>query len=174
MADRTELWVAEKMLQLMQEKPLTRIRITEICERSGIERSTFYYHFKDKYDLIAWLFHHQAYSADSTDIREEAGSLQRMRDAMAPYMETLKDPSVYAVWQNLQEYYVDYYTDRAMALLHTDALDAQLLFTIRLYCCGAASIIREWIAGNSPVPAEILVRMMHRSMPESLQQIYLQ
>ncbi|WP_242944402.1 TetR/AcrR family transcriptional regulator [Oribacterium sp. WCC10] len=27
----------------------------EICKEAEIERPTFYYHFKDKYDLMAWM-----------------------------------------------------------------------------------------------------------------------
>ena len=172
MADRTERWIAEQMQQLMRERPLSRIRTTEICERAEIERSTFYYHFKDKYDCAAWMFYQQSHRADSTDVKDTAADLQRMRDSMVLYRTALNDSSMSALWQYMQEYYVEQYTDRAMDILHTDALDAQLLFTIRLYCCGAVSIIREWITGNSPVPAEILVRMMYRSMPESLRQIY--
>ncbi|HOC34893.1 MAG TPA: TetR family transcriptional regulator, partial [Ruminococcus flavefaciens] len=37
----------------MKTKPLDKIRVTEICRVAEIERPTFYYHFKDKYDLVA-------------------------------------------------------------------------------------------------------------------------
>ena len=51
----SEIWIADQMRELMKRKPLSKIRITEICRVAEIERSTFYYHFKDKYDLIAWI-----------------------------------------------------------------------------------------------------------------------
>ena len=51
----SEIWIADQMRELMKRKPLSKIRITEICRAAEIERSTFYYHFKDKYDLIAWI-----------------------------------------------------------------------------------------------------------------------
>jgi len=53
MSYRTKIWIADIMKRLMKSKPIDKIRITEICSQAEIERSTFYYHFKDKYDLVA-------------------------------------------------------------------------------------------------------------------------
>ena len=53
MAEITKLWIANKMRELMKYKSIDKIRVTEICKAAGIERPTFYYHFKDKYDLVA-------------------------------------------------------------------------------------------------------------------------
>ena len=36
------------------QKPLTKITINDIAEDCGINRMTFYYHFKDIYDLVEW------------------------------------------------------------------------------------------------------------------------
>lgn len=36
------------------KKPLEKITINDIAEDCGINRMTFYYHFKDIYDLIEW------------------------------------------------------------------------------------------------------------------------
>ena len=35
-------------------KPLSKITVTDITEDCGISRMTFYYHFKDIYDLVEW------------------------------------------------------------------------------------------------------------------------
>lgn len=53
MAERTKLWIAEAMKRLLAQKPIEKLRVTEICREAEIERPTFYYHFKDKYDLMA-------------------------------------------------------------------------------------------------------------------------
>ncbi len=39
---------------LLLKKPLDKITINDIAEDCGINRMTFYYHFKDIYDLIEW------------------------------------------------------------------------------------------------------------------------
>jgi AcrR family transcriptional regulator len=51
------VWLTQKILQeslisLMKEKPILDIAIKEICERSGLSRSTFYKYYHDQYDLL--------------------------------------------------------------------------------------------------------------------------
>lgn len=40
--------------KLIKKKPLAKITISDIAEDCGISRMTFYYHFKDIYDLVGW------------------------------------------------------------------------------------------------------------------------
>lgn len=39
-------------LELLKEKPVAKITVKEICERAEINRSTFYKHYQDVYDLM--------------------------------------------------------------------------------------------------------------------------
>ena len=39
-------------LELLKEKPIAKITVKEICERAEINRSTFYKHYQDVYDLM--------------------------------------------------------------------------------------------------------------------------
>lgn len=54
--DRTRLLIANSLKQLSITKPLSKITIADIAEACGINRSTFYYHFLDKDDVIEWIF----------------------------------------------------------------------------------------------------------------------
>lgn len=54
--DNTKYAFANAIKKLLQNKDLNQIRITELCALCGAERPTFYYHFRDKYDLINWIF----------------------------------------------------------------------------------------------------------------------
>lgn len=47
---------ATALKELMKEHDFEQIRVTHICEQSGYSRNKFYYHFKDKYDLLNWIF----------------------------------------------------------------------------------------------------------------------
>lgn len=42
---------------LLEKKPLSKIFVKDITEYCNISRNTFYYHFKDKYELINWIFY---------------------------------------------------------------------------------------------------------------------
>ena len=39
------------LLEILEEKPLGKVTIKEICEKAEINRTTFYKHYKDEYDL---------------------------------------------------------------------------------------------------------------------------
>ena len=41
---------------LLLKKPFHKITINDITEECGVSRMTFYYHFKDIYDLVEWSF----------------------------------------------------------------------------------------------------------------------
>lgn len=52
----TKTIMADAMKELMSEKPFAKISVGDICERCGMNRKSFYYHFKDKYDLVNWIY----------------------------------------------------------------------------------------------------------------------
>lgn len=51
----TKKALAASLKELMTEQSFEKINVTQICERCDMNRKSFYYHFKDKYDLINWL-----------------------------------------------------------------------------------------------------------------------
>jgi len=52
---KTKANLYKGLLQLMEEKTFEEIKVTDICNISLINRSTFYDHFNDKYELLAAL-----------------------------------------------------------------------------------------------------------------------
>ncbi|UXS28352.1 TetR family transcriptional regulator C-terminal domain-containing protein [Staphylococcus delphini] len=49
---KTQKALKQTILNLLQEKQIEEITVTDICESSEIVRRTFYAHYTDKYDLI--------------------------------------------------------------------------------------------------------------------------
>ncbi len=172
MAEITKLWIADKMRELMKHKSIDKIRVTEICEAADIERPTFYYHFKDKYDLIAWMFYHSAYETDVVSVESAAKSMNKMKSDIIFYKRAYEDSSQNALWRYMVEYFFARYSELAKEKLGVDTLDTQTAFSIRLYCMGAVGMTREWVLGDNITSAETVVKMMFNSMPESLQRIY--
>lgn len=54
MSQVTKRAIEQSLKNLLLKKPLTKITINDIAEDCGINRRTFYYHFKDIYDLVEW------------------------------------------------------------------------------------------------------------------------
>lgn len=48
---------AHALTVLSQERPLSKISVKDIVEQCGVSRGVFYYHFRDKYELIQWVFY---------------------------------------------------------------------------------------------------------------------
>ena len=172
MAERTKIWIADTMRELMKKKSIDRIRITEICAEAGIDRSTFYYYFRDKYDLVAWIFVRAAEGVNVIDVKEAAASIQGMKEDILFYRRAYEDTSQNALLQYMMEYFEEKYTQVAKEKLHTETLDPKLQFSIRLYCCGAVGMSRQWILKEEHTSAETVIRWMFDSMPEALRRIY--
>ena len=54
MSQITKRALEASLKKLLLQKPLDKITIRDITDDCGINRMTFYYHFKDIYDLIEW------------------------------------------------------------------------------------------------------------------------
>ena len=56
-SNSTKSALADAMKKLMVCKSFAKISISDLCEECGLNRKSFYYHFKDKYDLVNWIFY---------------------------------------------------------------------------------------------------------------------
>ncbi len=56
MSQITKKALEASLKKLLLQKPLEKITVSDIAEDCGVNRMTFYYHFKDIYDLIEWSF----------------------------------------------------------------------------------------------------------------------
>ena len=54
MSQITKRALEQSLKNLLLKKPLTKITVGDIANDCGINRMTFYYHFKDIYDLVEW------------------------------------------------------------------------------------------------------------------------
>lgn len=59
---KTNKILFDALLKLMKKKSFEKIKISDICEEALINRSTFYAHYEDKYELLMALFEEQKIS----------------------------------------------------------------------------------------------------------------
>lgn len=53
----TKQALANSLKELMAKKAFSKICVRDIVENCGLTRQSFYYHFKDKYDLMNWIYY---------------------------------------------------------------------------------------------------------------------
>ncbi len=78
----TKRALASALRELMEEVPFDKIQVTHICERCNMNRKSFYYHFRDKYDLLNWIFDTEMISM----IRDYTG-----KEPLEQYVEILHE-----------------------------------------------------------------------------------
>ena len=110
----TKQLIADTLKKLMLDTPLDKISVQEIVDACGLNRKTFYYHFKDKQDLIYWIFKNEL--ADIADINRDELTVDKLimhqndliADKLVEHMYLNKDFYIAALdsdaQNNLREY----------------------------------------------------------------------
>ena len=62
-------------------------------QRGGNRASDFYYHFKDKYDLMAWIFCQQSMKTDVLSVESAAKAMNGMRQDYIFFKRAFEDNS---------------------------------------------------------------------------------
>jgi probable dihydroxyacetone kinase regulator len=63
MSQTTKKALAASLKKLLSEKSMDKITVVDIVEDCEVNRQTFYYHFKDIYDLVEWIYTNEASKA---------------------------------------------------------------------------------------------------------------
>ena len=70
MAQTTKRALAASLKKLLSKKPLDKITVSDITDDCEVNRQTFYYHFKDIYDLLEWIFTNEVIEEIDNEIEE--------------------------------------------------------------------------------------------------------
>ena len=81
----TKRSLASALKELMEEMPFAKITVADICEKCGMNRKSFYYHFRDKYDLVNWIYDTEFISVARS--RQYASGWDRIADLCAYFYE---------------------------------------------------------------------------------------
>lgn len=100
--------MAAAMKALMKEKKLSKISISDICGACGMNRNSFYYHFKDKYDLINWIFYTEFVS--NIHLEEYKDALQLLED-ICDYLYQERDFYRVALKMEGQNSFQEYFSE---------------------------------------------------------------
>lgn len=84
--NRTRRELDEAMRTLLSRKPLDQLRVRELTELSGLRRQSFYYHFKDVYDLFAW-----SIRRERSILLERQGECLTWEEAIGDLLERMEE-----------------------------------------------------------------------------------
>lgn len=84
----TRMIIHQTFLKLLKEKPLAKITVTEICELAEINRTTFYKHYSDPYDLLEQL---EREAIDGLLSLIDGGTDRNLAEVLLPILRTIRE-----------------------------------------------------------------------------------
>ena len=182
MSDITKRALSESLKNMLLQKPLDKITISDIAADCGISRMTFYYHFKDIYDLVEWTCAEDARRAlegKKTYDTWQQGFLQIFEAVQA------NKPFIMNVYRSVSREHVESYLykltyDLMIGVVEERAADLSVRegdkeFIAHFYKYAFVGVMLDWIKGDMRAdPKEIVDRlgvMLHGSVRAALERV---
>lgn len=160
--------VAEALLEICKTKDLASITIKDIREKTGISRQGFYNHFRDKNDLIHWIYYDRILTEfHSVELdRDYYTDLKDYYQRAAEYHYFLK-PAIRDSGQNcLKDYMFEHpfqwelqYHEKWYEKNNSEKpVMEEVRFFIKYHSLASAGMTIEWIREDMPVTPEQMAR----------------
>lgn len=159
----TKRALAVALKELMAEMPFEKITVAHICERCDMHRKSFYYHFKDKYDLVNWIFDTEVAAVVqaenvSPDYDEHWAFIERCFEYLYEnrnfYRKALEIKGQNSFFDHFREYIRPLFRNRLEVLMRGDKFDD---FTIDIFTDTMLCTIERWLLNKDCMPAKQVV-----------------
>ena len=176
----TKELLAQSLKELSKFKAVDKITIKELTKNCGLTPPTFYNHFRDKYELMAWIYNQKVEAS-----MKNFGRGDSFEDVICKWMEiVLEDENFYtnllknAVGQNSFRYATN---DHAIKLLNDwikarhnlNELTPEIIFCIRFFMRAVSEFVNDWILGKWECSPREMAKFFVEAMPASLKPILL-
>ena len=168
--------IADSFMELAAARAVNRISIVDIVENCSLTKPTFYRYFKDKYDLISWIYVREAQA--NVDKIGEDGYLWRntLLDGLRFYEENrnfmvnaLKHTNGRDSFINqINEADIAFTTAQISKKLGGKKVPDDLSRMVKIYCYGTGQYLCDWLMDSKPIPAEKAAEAMEACIPEAL------
>lgn len=163
----TKYMIAKGVKQLLETKDFEQISVGDIARQCKISRNTFYYHFKDKYEVISWIFY-----TEITPIIGTSHSIENWTQALLAlcnYMREQKEfyrKVLHIQGQNsFSECLMEFCVNLVQNLL-LNAKGEQILSPLHIrvishfYAFGLTGVISNWAKNGMKAEPEPVIRML--------------
>ena len=168
MSQVTKRALEQSLKNLLLKKPLTKITISDITEDCGINRMTFYYHFKDIYDLVEW-----ACLEDAKRALDEKKTYNTWQQGLLQIFEAVQEnkPFILNVYRCVHREQVEKYLQPLVDQLMLDDIQEESAsmmireedkqFIAKIYAYIFIGVMLDWIKDDMrEAPQEIVARLV--------------
>lgn len=171
----TKKEIIAAFFRLLEQKPLSKITVKSIVEECGINRNTFYYHYKDIYDLIDDIF-----NTETSKVISQNPVHGHWQEGCLQSMHYLQEHSmiIQNVFNSIKLETIKAYLFRvAHALLITfaqrvadgrPANKEEICFVADFYSHAFVGIFLDWIRGGMQQKPEDFIELMGRMLNGSI------
>jgi len=177
--ERTKSWIFDAIILLMDEMPYKKMNVSDICDKAGVARPTFYRYYHDKDDVLfeylMSVFSTELLDIEKADKEHKQNTIVLMFDHqyMVKHQKILKKILAISdienrIFRELQEY--------PMALLkhYKKSLSAWEYLICRYKLCyqiiGCLRVFFDWFINDMPLPVENIVTMLNAmNIPKTIQ-----
>ena len=179
MSQITKRALEQSLKNLLLKKPLTKITVGDIADDCGINRMTFYYHFKDIYDLVEW-----SCLEDAKRALDEKKTYETWQQGLLQIFEAVKEnkPFILNVYRCVHREQVEKYLQPLVDQLILGVIneetgnmtirDEDKQFIAQIYSYIFIGLMLDWIKDDmreDPQPlVDRLARLIKGSMSEAL------
>lgn len=161
----TKLLLAASLKELMSKKPFEKINISEICESCNMNRKSFYYHFKDKYDLVNWIFDTEF----SVEVNSHCyGDVWNMLTSLSCYFYENRSFYRKALLIRGQNSFSEHFRDRMLPFISeriADVFDKKNMeYQVVFFADAVVMAIQRWLIDKHSVLPEEFVRQVKLSI----------
>jgi probable dihydroxyacetone kinase regulator len=152
MSQVTKRALEQSLKNLLSQKPLTKITVGDIADDCGINRMTFYYHFKDIYDLVEW-----SCLEDAKRALDEKKSYETWQQGLLQIFEAVQEnkPFILNVYRCVHREQVEKYLQPLVDRLLLDVISEEVgdmivsdddkQFIARVYSYIFIGLMLDWI-----------------------------
>ena len=164
MSDLTKRAFEAALKKLLKEKSLSKITIQELADECQVNRMTFYYHFKDIYELVEWCC-----LEDAKKYLEQKNNYAIWKDSFLRIFKGLKEDKTFiiSVYYSIGREYLENYLFSITYKLLMDVVEERARginieqrdkeFIANFYKYAFVGTVLEWIKNDmSEAPEKII------------------
>ena len=167
MSDITKHVLKASLKHMLLKKPLNKITISDIAEDCGISRMTFYYHFKDIYDLVEW-----ACAEDAARALQNKKTYDTWQQGFVQIFHAVRENKVFVMnvyrcvnREQVEKYLVPLTDQLIMGVITERAAgmtvrEADQQFIAQVYSYAFVGIMLDWIRDDMRADPEELVNRL--------------
>lgn len=172
----TKELIAESLKELFAQKSADKITVKEIAQNCGITPATFYNHFRDKYDLIVWIYAEPVKNIVNKMIKSQHKLYDAIFGVINYFAENRKfiiNAIMHTAGQDSFIYHVFRINFAIMRDLvkesqNLNELPQEVEMLLKLYVYGTVQLVCEWLVNDMPVPIEKFVTILEEGLPSPL------